>query len=102
MVTVLSTTGAQVTVDRPYVKRSFQPTRPDQLPLVMRQAFQVMLGGRPGPVQVDVPLDLFVETVDVGGERPQAVGDCVRIRGAAEAGQLTAALTLLLGATRPV
>ncbi|TMJ14027.1 MAG: thiamine pyrophosphate-binding protein, partial [Bacillati bacterium ANGP1] len=87
---------------RPYVKRSFQPTRPDQLPLVMRQAFQVMLGGRPGPVQVDVPLDLFVETVEVGGERPQAVGDSVRIRSAAEAGQLEAALTMLIGATRPV
>ena len=87
---------------RPYVKRSFQPTRPDQLPLVMRQAFQVMLGGRPGPVQVDVPLDLFVETVEVGGERPQAVGDSVRIRSAAEAGQLRAALTMLIGATRPV
>ena len=87
---------------RPYVKRSFQPTRPDQLPLVMRQAFLEMLGGRPGPVQVDVPLDLFVETVDVGGERPQAVGDGVRIRSAAEAGQLQAALETLLGAARPV
>ncbi|TMI82466.1 MAG: thiamine pyrophosphate-binding protein [Bacillati bacterium ANGP1] len=87
---------------RPYVKRSFQPTRPDQLPLVMRQAFLEMLGGRPGPVQVDVPLDLFAETVDVGGERPQAVGDSVRIRSAAEAGQLQAALETLLGAAHPV
>ena len=51
---------------RPYVKRSFQPTRPDQLALAMRQAFQEMLGGRPGPVQVDVPLDLFVEKVEAG------------------------------------
>ncbi len=87
---------------RPYVKRSFQPVRPEQLPLVMRQAFQVMLGGRPGPVQVDVPLDLFVETVDLGGERPQPVGETARVRSAAERGQLEAALGLLLGATRPV
>src|SRR5207302_5097316 len=87
---------------RPYVKRSFQPTRPDQLPLVMRQAFLAMLGGRPGPVQVDVPLDLFAETVEVGGERPQAVGDSVRIRSAAEAGRLQAALETLLGAAHPV
>ncbi|HEX9245831.1 MAG TPA: thiamine pyrophosphate-binding protein [bacterium] len=87
---------------RPYVKRSFQPTRPDQLPLVMRQAFLEMLGGRPGPVQVDVPLDLFAETVEVGGERPQAVGDSVRIRSAAEAGRLQAALETLLGAAHPV
>jgi len=87
---------------RPYVKRSFQPTRPEQLPLAMRQAFLIMLGGRPGPVQVDVPLDLFVEAVDVGNERPQPVGETVRIRSAAEQGQLDAALTLLRGAKRPV
>jgi acetolactate synthase-1/2/3 large subunit len=87
---------------RPYVKRSFQPTRPDQLPLVMRQAFLEMLGGRPGPVQVDVPLDLFVEAVETGGERPQPVGETVRIRSAAERDRLEAVLTLLLGASRPV
>lgn len=87
---------------RPYVKRSFQPTRPDQMPLVMRQAFQEMLGGRPGPVQVDVPLDLFVETVDGDGDRPKPVGEMVRVRMAAERGRLEAALALLLGAERPV
>ena len=32
---------------RPYVKRSFQATRADQLPLMLRQAFAAMLGGRP-------------------------------------------------------
>ena len=46
---------------RPYVKRSFQATRADQLPLMLRQAFAVMLAGRPGPVHLDVPLDVFVE-----------------------------------------
>ena len=44
---------------RPYVKRSFQATRADQLPLMLRQAFAAMLGGRPGPVHLDVPLDVF-------------------------------------------
>ena len=87
---------------RPYVKRSFQPTRPDQLALAMRQAFQEMLGGRPGPVQVDVPLDLFVEKVETGDEREQPVGEVARARRAAEGPRLLAALELLLGATRPV
>ena len=31
---------------------------------MLRQAFAVMLGGRPGPVHLDVPLDVFVETTD--------------------------------------
>ena len=56
--------GDFVNVMRPYVKRSFQPTRPEMLPLALRQAFSLMTNGRPGPVHVDVPLNVFVETVD--------------------------------------
>ncbi|MCL2481989.1 MAG: thiamine pyrophosphate-binding protein [Propionibacteriaceae bacterium] len=48
-------------VVRPYVKRSFQATRPEQLPLMLRQAFNLMRTGRPGPVHLDVPLNVFVE-----------------------------------------
>jgi len=56
--------GDFVNAIRPYVKRSFQPTRPDMLPLALRQAFSLMRNGRPGPVNVDVPLNVFVETVE--------------------------------------
>jgi acetolactate synthase-1/2/3 large subunit len=56
--------GDFVNVLRPYVKRSFQPTRADMLPLAMRQAFALMMNGRPGPVHVDVPLNVFVEAVE--------------------------------------
>src|ERR1022692_3143607 len=56
--------GDFVNVLRPYVKRSFQPTRPDMLPLALRQAFALMTNGRPGPVNIDIPLNVFVEPVD--------------------------------------
>jgi acetolactate synthase I/II/III large subunit len=56
-------------VCRPVVKRSFQPTRVEMLPLALRQATDTMLGGRPGPVQVDVPFNLFQEEADVELER---------------------------------
>src|SRR5580704_14782555 len=56
--------GDFVNVLRPYVKRSFQPTRPDMLPLALRQAFSLMKNGRPGPVHLDVPLNVFVEAVE--------------------------------------
>ena len=56
--------GDFVNVVRPYVKRSFQPTRPDMLPLALRQAFALMTNGRPGPVNIDVPLNVFVEPVE--------------------------------------
>ena len=35
---------------RPVVKRAFQPTRVDMLPLALRQGFDTMVTGRPGPV----------------------------------------------------
>ena len=56
--------GDFVNVMRPYVKRSFQPTRGEMLPLALRQAWALMTNGRPGPVHLDVPLNVFVEPVD--------------------------------------
>lgn len=50
-------------VIRNYVKRSYQAVRPEMLPLMLRQAFALMTSGRPGPVNLDVPLDVFVEDV---------------------------------------
>ena len=52
-------------VIRPVVKRSFQPTRVDMLPLALRQATTTMLSGRPGPVNVDMPFNVFQEEDDV-------------------------------------
>ena len=46
-------------VIRPVVKRSFQPTRVEMLPLALRQAATTMTSGRPGPVNVDIPYNLF-------------------------------------------
>jgi acetolactate synthase I/II/III large subunit len=53
-------------VIRSYVKRSFQAVRPEMLPLMLDQAFALMTSGRPGPVNIDVPLNVFLE--DVGEE----------------------------------
>lgn len=87
---------------RPYVKRSFQATRADQLPLMLRQAFAAMLGGRPGPVHLDVPLDVFVETSAEKVPDPGQWRHGLSRRSAAAAGDLTAILDLLLTAERPV
>jgi acetolactate synthase I/II/III large subunit len=90
--------GDFVNVLRPYVKRSFQPTRVDMIPLAMRQAFALMRTGRPGPVHVDVPLNVFVEKADVevlagGYESAPPAADPTAVRRAAE---------LLAAAERPV
>src|SRR5512139_427875 len=57
-------------VIRPYVKRSFQPTRVEMIPLMVRQAFKTMLTGRTGPVHLDVPLNCFAEEAEVEVPEP--------------------------------
>lgn len=52
-------------VVRPYVKRSYQPTRTDMVPLAVRQGFKEMVTGKPGPVHLDMPLNVFVEEAEV-------------------------------------
>jgi acetolactate synthase-1/2/3 large subunit len=87
---------------RPYVKRSFQAARAAQLPLIMRQAFGTMLTGTPGPVHVDVPLDVFAEECPEDPADPAVwrAGIC-RPAAAAQA-DIDAALDLLLAARQPV
>ncbi len=52
-------------VIRSYVKRSFQPTRIDMLPNSLHQAFNLMTSGRYGPVNLDVPYNIFQERLDL-------------------------------------
>src|SRR6266550_7758690 len=89
-----------VNVIRPVVKRSFQPTRVDMLPLALRQAMTTMLAGRPGPVNVDVPYDVFQEEDDVEVP-PMAPPRHARRSGAAPE-DVSAALDMILRARRPV
>jgi acetolactate synthase I/II/III large subunit len=86
---------------RPYVKRAFQATRADQLPVMLRQAYDVMLSGRPGPVNLDVPLNVFAEAVPDALAASAGSGGS-RSRSAAAADDVARAIELLLGAERPV
>jgi len=87
-------------VMRPVVKRTFQPSRVDMLPLALRQGFDTMVTGRPGPVNLDIPYNVFQEEDDVdlpaishvhGGHRPGA-----------NAADVATALDLLAASRRPV
>jgi acetolactate synthase-1/2/3 large subunit len=85
---------------RPVVKRSFQPSRVDMLPLALRQAFDTMVTGRPGPVNLDIPYNVFQEAADVELPPPSHVHGTHR-PGASEA-DVGRALDLLADAKRPV
>jgi acetolactate synthase I/II/III large subunit len=49
----------QFQVYRPFCKRVYRVDRAEDLPRVMERAFHLAQSGRPGPVLVDVPMDLF-------------------------------------------
>lgn len=81
-------------------KRAFKAGRVDELPFLMHRAFNTMLSGRPGPVHVEVPMDIQTEAAEVAIhplEKRMALGvaypDPVAVEQAA---------TLLLSAERPV
>src|ERR1700687_4543881 len=88
------------TIIRPVVKRSFQPTRVDMLPLALRQATTTMLSGRPGPVNVDVPFNVFQEEDDVEVPKPAPLFNTQR--SGASPDEISACVDLILKAKRPV
>lgn len=85
---------------RPVVKRSFQPSRVDMLPLAMRQAFDTMVTGRPGPVNLDVPYNVFQEEGEI--EMPPRGHVMGAHRPAVSDPDLDAALDMIAAAKRPV
>ena len=87
-------------VIRPVVKRSFQPSRVDMLPLALRQAVTTMTSGRPGPVNVDIPFNLFREEADV---QLEAAWDGHNLRrSGASPEDIQRTLDMVLQAKRPV
>jgi acetolactate synthase-1/2/3 large subunit len=89
-----------VNIVRPVVKRSFQPSRVDMLPLALRQAMSAMLSGRPGPVNLDVPFNVFQEDDEVEVPAPAPVLNAQRSGASPE--EVARALDFILAARRPV
>ena len=56
---------------RSYCKKVFQPTRGEMVPLAVRQAWKTMVTGRPGPVVLDVPFDVFLESAAEEAPKPE-------------------------------
>ena len=56
--------GAQCEIYRPFVKRVWRVDRAELLPEIIEKAFHLAESGQPGPVLVDVPMDVFSKDVD--------------------------------------
>ncbi len=57
--------GDQWEIYRPFVKRAWRVDRADLLPEILEKAFALAESGRPGPVLVDIPMDIFSQEIDV-------------------------------------
>ncbi len=76
----------------PITKHNYLVMHADELPRVMKEAFHLAKTGRPGPVVVDVPKDVFLEetdepfpdTINLRGYRPTKAGNMRMVRRAAE------------------
>ncbi|HZG17317.1 MAG TPA: thiamine pyrophosphate-binding protein [Candidatus Bathyarchaeia archaeon] len=57
--------AAQYEIYRPFVKRAWRVDRPDLFPQILDKAFQLAESGRPGPVLISVPMDIFSMEINV-------------------------------------
>ena len=102
---LLGTDGFQeadtIGITMPIVKHSVMIQSPRELPRAIHEAFHIARSGRPGPVLVDIPMDLSRAEIDyepvtdvrLPGYQPRVEGNQKQIRQAAKA---------LAAAQRPV
>lgn len=78
----------------PFTKHSYIVKKAADLPRVFKEAFHIASTGRPGPVLIDVPIDMqqkmigefdYSRPVDIIGYKPRTQGHSLQIRKAAEA-----------------
>jgi acetolactate synthase-1/2/3 large subunit len=84
----------------PIVKEWWQPSRVDELPFVLHRAWNQMLSGRPGPILLDLPMDVQAESAEVVIPDPAEREARGRTRPAAD--DVERAAELLRQAGRPV
>ena len=78
----------------PFSKHSYLVKDPDQIPRIVREAFHIASTGRPGPVLIDIPIDVqeqqlkhfdWPETVNIRGYKPSVKGNDLQIKRVVEA-----------------
>ena len=86
-------------ITRPVTKWSVTVMEAAQVPWVFREAFRVMRSGRPGPVHIDLPIDVQKEIIeyDPDVDAPLAV-----VRPAPPPKAIARAVDMLLAAERPL
>ena len=78
----------------PFTKHSYIVKNAADIPQIFKEAFYIAGTGRPGPVLIDVPIDMqqknipdfdYSEPADIIGYKPRSQGHALQLRKAAEA-----------------
>ena len=85
----------------PVTKHNYLVMRADDLGKTIHEAFHIARTGRPGPVLIDIPKDVFTETGEYDPDAPINLPG-YRVPGKAEEAQIKAAAELINAAQRPV
>jgi acetolactate synthase-1/2/3 large subunit len=85
----------------PVTKHNYLVMRADDLGKTIHEAFHIARTGRPGPVLIDIPKDVFTESGEYYPDAPINLPG-YRVPGKAEEAQITAAAKLINEAQRPV
>jgi acetolactate synthase-1/2/3 large subunit len=78
-------------ITMPITKHNYLVTRVEDLARVIKEAFHIASTGRPGPVLVDIPKDVFLnettfnypETINLPGYKPTLHGNAKQVKSAA-------------------
>ncbi|NTV43191.1 MAG: glyoxylate carboligase, partial [Syntrophobacteraceae bacterium] len=86
-------------VVKPITKKSYCIKDPAMVPWVFREAFKIMREGRPGPVLIDLPLDVQKEEIEYD---PEVDAPLPILRMPPNAKQIQKTVDMLLAAEKPV
>ncbi len=87
------------TIAKPVTKWSITVREPAQVPRVLQQAFHIMRSGRPGPVLVDLPIDVQMAEIEFD---PDTYEPLAVYKPSATRAQAAHAVQMLNDAERPV
>lgn len=94
--------GSQYDIYKPFVKRAWRIDRPEAFPEVLDKAFRLAESGRPGPVLISVPMDMFSREIETDCWERTYMDSHETIKPALDPATATAIAKELIEAKNPV